>query len=89
MADAGPSDQDGLASGLVAGLVTGAVVGMPTDGVELEVVLLHAPTAKVAASMSRASRDFTSGPPVVLPRNRRRRTMRRRLSATAVSVAGG
>ena len=67
MADAGPSGQDGLASGLVtglvSGLVTGAVVGAPADGAELLVVLLHAPTARVAARTSRASKDFTSGPP--------------------------
>jgi hypothetical protein len=71
VAEAGPSGQDGLASGLVSGLssglVTGAVVGAPTDGAELLVVLLHAPTARVAARMSRASKDFTSGPPLGFP----------------------
>ena len=55
------SGQDGLTSGLVSGLVTGASVG-PLDGTVSGPVLLdellHAPTARAEARMSRASRDL-------------------------------
>lgn len=61
-----PSGQDGLTSGLVSGLMTGSVVG-PFDGTVSGPVLLdellQAPTASVAARMSRASRALKMRPP--------------------------
>ena len=53
-------DADGLASGLVSGDVTGAVVwsgAVDVDGLELDEE--QAPTANVAARISRASKDLT------------------------------
>ena len=58
-----PANQDGLAltSGLVSGLVAGDVTGVDgsaTDGDVLELDELQAPSARVAARISRASRDL-------------------------------
>ena len=55
------SGQDGLTSGLVSGLSSGLVTGASlgaTFGLELLDELLHAPTARAEARMSRASRDL-------------------------------